>query len=299
MVSPPADGDHSSSSAPTDEREISSRLSSSSSSVTPSFFAISSSVGARWSSFSSAAIARSIWRARVRTERGTQSSERSSSMIAPRMRAIANVSNLISREGSNRSIAPMRPSRPYETRSCSSTCAGRLAPTRPATNFTSGAYVRISRSRSSWSFGLAVLLPERLGLIRSSHGKRIRRERAESSGATPNEGTAREVAHPQRERGRGQRDHPRAAAFKRRVDRDEGKPERERDEKEAEKAPLHRRKGSARESRGYTPRATQGRSSAGRALVSKTRGRRFDPCRPCWVCGYSASTCARTFARGT
>jgi len=84
-------------------------------------------------------IARSIWRARVRTERGTQSSERSSSMIAPRIRAIAKVSNLISREGSNRSIAPMSPSSPYETRSCSSTCDGRLAPRRPATNFTSGA----------------------------------------------------------------------------------------------------------------------------------------------------------------
>ena len=151
IESPPPAGDHSSSSAPTDEREISRRLSSSSSSVTPSFFAISSSVGARCSSFSSAAIARSIWRARVRTERGTQSSERSSSMIAPRMRAIAKVSNLISRDGSKRSIAPMRPRSPYETRSCSSTCAGRLAPTRPATNFTSGAYVRIRRSRSSWS----------------------------------------------------------------------------------------------------------------------------------------------------
>jgi hypothetical protein len=74
--------------------------------------AISSSVGARISSFSSAAIARSIWRARVRTERGTQSSERSSSMMAPRIRAIANVSNLISRDGSNRSMAPIRPSRP-------------------------------------------------------------------------------------------------------------------------------------------------------------------------------------------
>jgi hypothetical protein len=84
-------------------------------------------------------MARSICRARVRTERGTQSSERSSSMIAPRILAIAKVSNLISRSGSYRSIAPIRPRRPYETRSCSSTCAGRLAPTRPATNFTSGA----------------------------------------------------------------------------------------------------------------------------------------------------------------
>jgi hypothetical protein len=33
-------------------------------------------------------------------------------MIAPRIAAIANVSNLISREGSKRSIAPIRPSSP-------------------------------------------------------------------------------------------------------------------------------------------------------------------------------------------
>ena len=56
--------------------------------------------------------ASSISRARARTERGTQSSERSSSMIAPRMRVIAKVSNLISRSGSKRSIAPIRPIRP-------------------------------------------------------------------------------------------------------------------------------------------------------------------------------------------
>ena len=57
--------------------------------VISSFAAISSSVGARISVRSSEAIARSISRARVRTERGTQSSDRSSSMIAPLIRAIA------------------------------------------------------------------------------------------------------------------------------------------------------------------------------------------------------------------
>ena len=62
---------------------------SSSSTVTPTLAAISSSVGARPSFASSSPIARSIWRARERTERGTQSSARSSSMIAPLMRAIA------------------------------------------------------------------------------------------------------------------------------------------------------------------------------------------------------------------
>ena len=63
--------------------------SSSSSTVIPTLAEISSSVGARPSFASSPAIARSISRARDRTERGTQSSARSSSMIAPRMRAIA------------------------------------------------------------------------------------------------------------------------------------------------------------------------------------------------------------------
>jgi hypothetical protein len=51
-------------------------------------------------------------RAFERTERGTQSSERSSSMIAPLIRETAKVSNLISRSGSKRSIAPIRPRRP-------------------------------------------------------------------------------------------------------------------------------------------------------------------------------------------
>ena len=51
--------------------------------------AISSSVGARWSLASSFMFARSNERARARTERGTQSSVRSSSMMAPRMRVMA------------------------------------------------------------------------------------------------------------------------------------------------------------------------------------------------------------------
>ena len=51
----------------------------------PSRSASSSSVGARPSSCSSLEFASSMSRARERTERGTQSSERSSSMIAPRI----------------------------------------------------------------------------------------------------------------------------------------------------------------------------------------------------------------------
>src|SRR5207248_10162109 len=45
----------------------------------------------------------------------------------------------------------MSPSRPYETRSSSSTWAGSPLPRRPATYFTSGAYVTMSRSRMAGS----------------------------------------------------------------------------------------------------------------------------------------------------
>ena len=71
------------------ELEICSSASWNSSTVIVSSPAISSSEGARWSLASSFMFARSISRARARTERGTQSSVRSSSMIAPRMRVIA------------------------------------------------------------------------------------------------------------------------------------------------------------------------------------------------------------------
>ena len=58
-------------------------------SVTPSSVAISASSGERFSSFSSLEYARSMARAFDRIERGTQSIERSSSMMAPLMRLIA------------------------------------------------------------------------------------------------------------------------------------------------------------------------------------------------------------------
>src|SRR5215211_2055592 len=61
----------------------------------------------------------------------------------------------MSRSSSKRSIAPIRPSSPYEMRSFSSTWAGRPLPRRPATYFTSGAYVRMRRSRTPWSFVFA------------------------------------------------------------------------------------------------------------------------------------------------
>ena len=114
---------------------------------------------------SSSAIARSISRARARTERGTQSSERSSSMIAPLMRAIAYVSNLMSRSGSKRSIAPIRPSSPYETRSPSSTCAGRPA-AEPAGDELDERRVREDQAVADRPvLGPAVLPPERLRVL--------------------------------------------------------------------------------------------------------------------------------------
>ena len=94
------------------ELEIFIRLSWNSSIVMPSSLAISSSEGVRCRRCSRLPWTRSISRARARTERGTQSSARSSSMIAPLMRVIAYVSNLISRSGSKRSIALIRPIRP-------------------------------------------------------------------------------------------------------------------------------------------------------------------------------------------
>ena len=149
IESPPPEGDHSSSSAPTDEREISSRLSSSSSSVTPSFFAISSSVGARMQLLLERGD-RALDLARAGANRARHPVERAELVDdRPADARHRERLELDLADGSKRSIAPMSPSRPYETRSCSSTCAGRLAPTRPATNLTSGAYVRISRSRSS------------------------------------------------------------------------------------------------------------------------------------------------------
>jgi hypothetical protein len=102
----------SSSRATMEECEMVSSESLSSSTVMPTSSAISLSVGARWSLFSSLALARSSSRARARTLRGTQSIARSSSMMAPLMRMMAYVSNLISRERSKRSMAEMSPTMP-------------------------------------------------------------------------------------------------------------------------------------------------------------------------------------------
>ena len=101
-----------SSSATSPVNEICDSVCASSSLVISSSAATSPSSGLRLSSFSSLEKARSIARAFARTERGTQSIERSSSMIAPLMREIAYVSNLKPRPGSNLSIASMSPKMP-------------------------------------------------------------------------------------------------------------------------------------------------------------------------------------------
>ena len=128
--------------------------------------------------------------------------------------------------------------------------------------------------------GLPVLLPERLGLVRSSHGKRIRRAGADSSGrARTRTRRARSAIQAARAVDAIAMTHA-APPWRARVDRQEEKSGRDRHEKKPEKMPLHAQNGATRR-RGTISPAAQGRSSAGRALVSKTRGRRFDPCRPC------------------
>jgi hypothetical protein len=92
----------------------------------------------RRSCASSVAYARSTARAFCRTDLGIQSSARSSSIIAPRIRVMAYVSNLIDRSMSNFSMASISPKTPEETKSACSTLDGRPTLTRPATYLTSG-----------------------------------------------------------------------------------------------------------------------------------------------------------------
>src|SRR6188768_1588274 len=138
----------------------------------------------------------------------------------------------MSRSGSNRSIAPMRPRSPYETRSPSSTCAGRPLPSRPATYLTSGAYVRISRSRSARSF------------VRLNSCQRTRVSVAWSAMASERirclaERPVGKLAHPHGERGGGYCDHPCSSACGGGKNRDRGKAGREGEEEDGEGFPSH------------------------------------------------------------
>ena len=153
---------------------------------------------------------------------------------------------MISRSGSNRSMAPMSPSSPYDARSCSSTCDGRLAPSRLATNLTSGAYVRIRRSRSTRFVSTsdvaryvrqsdAVSPPDGFTATRKEYAVIVLSHSCSSQQNPPCA-----VSHPERQCGRRERDHPRATARDRRPHRDQ--PERHGDhcEQSSESPTLHR-----------------------------------------------------------
>src|SRR6266404_4909595 len=138
----------------------------------------------------------------------------------------------MSRSKSKRSIAPIRPSSPYETRSPSSTCAGRPDPSRPATYFTSGEYMTISRSRSAFSF--VRRYSSQMLLVSTSAATAREYELAADS---PQRSLGHR-AHPGGDRGRREGDHPASeAARDRRRDRDSGERKRqdaeERDERHA------------------------------------------------------------------
>src|SRR5581483_1444798 len=109
----------------------------------------------------------------------------------------------MSRSGSYRSIAPIRPRRPYETRSPSSTCAGRPDPSRPATYFTSGEYITISLSRSSF----APVRRYSSQRLRVSTGSTTVGREYELAARSPQRGPG-EAAHPGRDRRRGHGDRP-------------------------------------------------------------------------------------------
>jgi hypothetical protein len=80
-----------------------------------------------------------------------------------------------------------------------------------------------------------------------------------------------ELPHPRRERRAGGCDHPRRSARKGGVDADGEEPRRQEGEESREGAPSH----------AGIMVAAEGRSSTGRAPVSKTGGCRFESCRPC------------------
>src|SRR5581483_3210868 len=108
----------------------------------------------------------------------------------------------MSRSGSYRSIAPIRPRRPYETRSPSSTCAGRPDPSRPATYFTSGEYITISLSRSSF----APVRRYSSQRLRVSTGSTTVGREYELAARSPQRGPG-EAAHPGRDPRQRERQH--------------------------------------------------------------------------------------------
>src|SRR6478735_6702088 len=167
----------------------------------------------------------------------------------------------------------MSPSRPYETRSPSSTCAGSPEPSRPATYLTSGAYVRISRSRSALSF------------VRrnSSHSACVSSPATEGEyalGADSPHRTQGEAPHPDRQGGRRNRKHP--LSRRRAPERDSRERERQHAEERGHRhAAMLLPPGWSAGRADTIVRAAQGRGAIGSAPVSKTGGCRFESCRPC------------------
>src|SRR5574344_1074987 len=121
-------------------------------SVIPMAPASSASEAVRPSFAASSTMVSSISRDFCRTERGTQSSSRSSSKIAPRMRVTAYVLNLTFLSGSNLLIASSKPNCPNPTKSSNSTLSGMPVETFPATYFTNGIYCLMNLSRSAGDF---------------------------------------------------------------------------------------------------------------------------------------------------
>src|SRR3954454_15274651 len=97
-----------------------------------------------------------------------------------------------------------------------------------------------------------------------------------------------ERAQPDRDRSRRDGDDPaphgspRAA---RSLERDAREREREQREQRPERTSLPHAREDYQTTRGYNPELTQGRSSVGKAAVSKTVGRGFESLRPCWIAG--------------
>jgi hypothetical protein len=145
---------------------------------------------------------------------------------------------------------------------------------------TSGAYVRMSRSRIPWS-------PDRRysrqsWIVSSAIPSRIRRGLPFSS-ATGEQQPKRGLPEPHRQRRRSSRDDPACAAARaRRRVRQPGEAGGEKEKKEAERRHPSEPIGvqNVRDCRATIGEA-QGRSSVGRAPVSKTGCRRFESCRPC------------------
>src|SRR5579872_78473 len=131
----------------------------------------------------------------------------------------------------------MRPSRPYETRSSSSTCAGRPLPRRPATYFTSGAYVTIKRSRMA---GSPLARYSRHRACMSSGLLTAREYGVGWRNPLGAEGGERERAHPGGDRRGRDGDDPAARAVPGGRDGDEQERGGEHGEEDSEPPALHR-----------------------------------------------------------